>query len=143
MNKETPEQLFRDPDQKPDDVLFRRIPNRKVYEVIKMIYKAFSAAGIDFGWRYYKDGKAWLGKATFRKKTVVWISVWDNFIKAGFYFTDKTRPAVLGLDIDKEIKSSFAHEKPVGKIIPLILDIRNKAAMRDFITLLHHKKSLG
>ena len=105
MNKETSEQLFRNPEQKPDDALFRNIPNKKVYEVMEMVYRSLSAANIDFDWRYYRDGKAWLGKATFKKKTVVWISVWDNFIKATFYFTEKTRPAVLGLDMPKKSKS--------------------------------------
>jgi hypothetical protein len=110
--------------------------------IYKRYYRSLSAANIDFDWRYYRDGKAWLGKATFKKKTVVWISVWDNFIKATFYFTEKTRPAVLGLDIAQEIKISFAQKKPVGKLIPLILDIRSKQAIQDFTILVNHKKNL-
>jgi hypothetical protein len=32
-------------------------------------------ASINLEWRYYKDGNAWLGKATYRKKTVPFWSI--------------------------------------------------------------------
>lgn len=142
MNEETSKQLLRSQEQKPDEILFKSILEKETFEIMKMMIQIFSIANIDFEWRYYKDGKAWLGKATFKKKTIVWISIWDKFIKASFYFTEKTRPTVLTLDIDQEIKSSFATKEPVGKLIPLIVDIKNKEILQDFIVLLNHKKNL-
>ena len=32
-------------------------------------------------WNYYNDGKAWLCKVQFKKKTVFWLSIWDGFFK--------------------------------------------------------------
>lgn len=142
MNEETPIQLLRNPEQEPDESLFKSILETETFELLEMISQQFSIANIDFEWRYYNDGKAWLGKATFKKKTLVWISVWDKFVKASFYFTEKTRPAVLALDIDQEIKNSFTAQGPVGKLIPLIVDIKNKEILQHFITLLNHKKNL-
>jgi hypothetical protein len=109
---------------------------------MKMIIQQLSIAGIDFEWKYYRDGKAWLGKATFKNKTMVWISVWDKFIKTSFYFTEKTRPTLSTLDINQDIKSEFATKEPVGKLIPLVLEIKNKEILQDFIILLNHKKNL-
>ena len=107
-----------------------------------MTLQSLTDAGIDFEWRYYKDGKAWLGKASYRKKTIVWISLWENLVTAGFYFTQKTRPGVLDLPLSPGMKTLFAEAKPVGKLIPLILDIKDETSLPDFITLINHKKNL-
>ena len=40
-------------------------------------------------WNYYKDGKSWLCKVCYKKKTIFWLSVWDKFFKICFYFTEK------------------------------------------------------
>jgi len=142
MKEETPRQLLRDPEQKPDEALFRSILDPNFCRVLEMTLQSLTDAGIDFEWRYYKDGNAWLGKASYRKKTIVWISLWENLVKAGFYFTQKTRPGVLDLPLSPEIKTLFAEAKPVGKLIPLILDIQDETSLPDFITLINHKKNL-
>ncbi|PKP08994.1 MAG: hypothetical protein CVU09_13085 [Bacteroidetes bacterium HGW-Bacteroidetes-4] len=36
-------------------------------------------------WRYYNDGKAWLCKVSYKKKTVFWLSVWEAYFKVAFY----------------------------------------------------------
>ena len=40
-------------------------------------------------WKYYKDGKSWLCKGTFRKKTIFWLAVYDGYFVVCFYFTEK------------------------------------------------------
>ena len=142
MKEQTPRQLLRDPEQKPHEALFRSILTPTLFRVMEKIHRSLADAGIELEWRYYKDGNAWLGKATYRKKTVVWISLWENLVKAGFYFTQKTRPEVLDLPLSPGIKTLFAEAKPVGKLIPLILDIKDETSLPDFITLINHKKNL-
>jgi hypothetical protein len=142
MQAETPKQLLKDPEQKPDEALFKSILTPTLFQVMEKILRSLADAGIDLQWRYYKDGNAWLGKATFRKKTVVWISLWENLVKAGFYFSAKTRPGVLELPLDPGIKTLFAEAKPIGKLIPLTLDIKTETSLPDFITLINHKKNL-
>ncbi len=107
MKEQTPRQLLRDPEQKPDEALFRSILDPTLFRV-----------------------------------TVVWISLWENLVKAGFYFTQKTRPGVLDLPLSPGMKTLFAEAKPVGKLIPLILDIKDETSLPDFITLINHKKTL-
>ncbi len=143
MQAEIPKQLLRDPEQKPGEALFRSILDQNLCQVMEKILQSLTAAGIDFEWRYYKDGNAWLGKATYRKKTVAWISLWENLVKAGFYFTDKTQPGVLKLPLDPVIKTLFAEAKPIGKLIPLTLDIKDTTSLPDFVTLINHKKNLA
>lgn len=57
------------------------------------------------------------------KKTVVWLSVWKEFIKAGFYFSEKTRPGLRDLDFSDTLKASFAVTKPIGRLLPLVINI--------------------
>jgi hypothetical protein len=139
----TPIQLLRDTEQKPCEALFKSILTPTLFRIMEKILRSLADAGIDLEWRYYKDGNAWLEKATYRKKTVAWISLWENLIKAGFYFTAKTRPAVLELPLSPEIITLFAESNPVGKLIPLILDIKDDTSLPDFISLINHKKNLA
>jgi hypothetical protein len=142
MSEETYKQLLRNPEQQPNEILFKSILDKNIFEIIKKINHTFATTNIDFDWRYYKDGKAWLGKATYKKKTIVWISVWENFVRASFYFTEKTRSTVLTLNFNEAIKTSFANREPLGKLIPLIVDITDEKTLQDFVTLLNHKKIL-
>lgn len=141
MKEENFNQLLRNPDQEPSDTLFKSILDESLYEIMKKIEQDLITTGMILEWRYYKDGKAWLGKATYRKRTMVWISIWANFIKASFYFTEKTRPGVLDLSFNEKIKSAFSSTRPTGKLIPLILDIKDEESYQDFKTLLNFKKN--
>lgn len=93
-------------------------------------------------WNYYKDGKAWLCKVCYKKKTVFWLSVWDGFFKTGFYFTEKNSSGIAGLYIDENLKESFISSKPIGKFMPLALDMRKKEQLKDLLMIIEYKKSL-
>ena len=93
-------------------------------------------------WRYYYDGKAWLAKVQSKKKTILWLSVWDDLFKITFYFTEKNIEAIAGLNISEAIKVEFCKAKPVGRLIPLILEVREIDQMDDLLTLVRFKKSL-
>ena len=109
-------------------------------------YKAFSEklpdCGVETEWRYYNDGKAWLGKCVHKKKTVFWLSVWDGFFKTTMFFTEKTKEGIEGLPIREDIKTKFAEAGNVGKLIPLLLEIRSEADLDDAFTLISYKKGL-
>jgi len=93
-------------------------------------------------WNYYRDGKAWLCKAIYRKKTVFWLSVWDEYYKVAFYFTAKNCNGISDLDIDENIKEDFNERKSVGKFIPLVIIVTEKEQIEDVIKVINYKKSL-
>ncbi len=86
-------------------------------------------------WRFYKDGGAWLCKMSRKKKTVFWISAWKQFLKCGFYFTEKSGDGISALPIDPSVKSSFAKADPIGKLRPLIIDLTAKKQLDDLYTV--------
>ena len=99
-------------------------------------------SGLVTEWRYYKDGKAWLCKVCYKKKTIFWLSVWDKFFKTGFYFTDKNCTGVAELDIEEKIKEEFSRNKHIGKLIPLAIKMNRKEQIDDVIKIIEYKKRL-
>ena len=93
-------------------------------------------------WNYYKDGKAWLCKITFRKKTVIWLSVWEDCFKVTFFFTEKSKSGIEELKINPSIKESFLRSKNIGKLIPLGIAIRDKSQVDDVLKIIEFKKSI-
>lgn len=98
--------------------------------------------GLAFEWRFYNDGKAWLGKATYKKKTIFWLSVYEGFFRTNFYFTEKTRGGVLELNIDGKIKATFAEVEAAGRMVQLPLLISTKRQIKDALELIRYKKTL-
>jgi len=93
-------------------------------------------------WNYYKDQKAWLCKVLNKKKNIFWLSIWDKFFKATFFFTEKHLEGFSVLDISENIKEDLCLSKPVGKLLPLLLSIDNKEQLDDLLKIITFKKSL-
>ena len=109
-------------------------------ELIRLITD--SNIGLTVEWRYYNDGKTWLCKVCYKKKTVFWLSVWEQFFKIGFYFTEKSIPDIAELKIDENIKDDFSSSKSVGKLIPLTIIMTRKEQIGDVLILIEYKKRL-
>jgi len=98
--------------------------------------------GLVIEWRYYNDGKAWLCKVTYKKKTIFWLSVWDKYFKTTFYFTEKNSTGIAELKIEKKIKESFSRSKHIGKLTPLTISINKKEEINDVLKIVEYKKNL-
>lgn len=90
-------------------------------------------------WRFYNDGKAWLCKITLKKKTVIWLSVWSDHFKVAFYFTEKTGTGIPELEIDDSIKEFYLNHKSIGKLKPLVVEVRKESQLNDISTLIRYK----
>lgn len=87
-------------------------------------------------WRYYNDGKAWLCKITHKKKTICWLSVWDGHFKLGFYFAVRQTNEISDSAINFSHKELLLQAKPIGKLLPLTLEISNFNNQEDLENLL-------
>jgi len=87
-------------------------------------------AGLALEWRYYLDGKRWLGKVCRKKKTVCWISIWPGWFKVTFYLGSKNDAAVADAHIAPALKRTFLKSK--GKAFrPLSVEVRTRSALGD------------
>lgn len=98
--------------------------------------------GVSPEWRFYKDGGAWLCKMTRKKKTVFWLSAWESCLKCAFYFTAKTGEGISDLAIDEPLKLAFEKAKPIGKLYPLVIEVRAKKQLSDLYAVATYKISL-
>lgn len=138
------EMLLRDSDIYPSDKVLQEALGETVYEVLVLFLKTITDEdlGLSIEWRYYKDGKAWLGKVVNKKKTILWLSVWDGFFKTSFFFMERNLEAIAALDISETIKDDFAASKSVGKLIPMLLEIKEEEQLNDLLAVVCFKKSL-
>ena len=91
-------------------------------------------------WNYYKDQKTWLCKVCHKKKTVFWLSVWEGFFKATFYFTEKHLEGIAELNISEQIKEDFCRMKPVGKLLPMLISVDRQEQLADLLKIVQFKK---
>jgi hypothetical protein len=135
--------LLNDPDIFPSTEVLAETLGKSfaVFEELSNVITG-SDYGLTLEWKYYHDGKAWLCKVCSAKKTIFWLSVWDGFFKTGFYFTEKTRPGVMELPIDENIKAEFAQSQSAGKLIPLSMEITKKKQLKDVLEIIRYKKGL-
>lgn len=122
---------LRDESVYPDEKVLKNILNIS-YESYTMLLDLFSESELSHEWKYYRDGKAWLCKAQIKKRTIVWISVWNGFIQATIYFPEKYLEKVYNLDISEVAKIKIKSTKNVGKSKPCIFEIRDKNILNDF-----------
>jgi hypothetical protein len=135
--------LLRDPQVLPtSEVLAEALGNS--YPVFEELMT--TVQGHDYGlttdWNCYKDGKAWLAKSTYKKKTVFWLSVWDGHFKTAFYFTEKNCNGIFEMDIEESIKKDFNAQKPIGKLLPLVIEMKRKEQLADLLKIISYKKGL-
>lgn len=112
------------------------------FETYQKFIESVKAEGMATGWNYYKDGKAWLCKITYKNKTVCWLSVWDKYFKLGFYFSAKNCSGVSDLPIDETIKIAFNESPMQGRLKPLVIKMTQTDQIDDVMKIADFKKNL-
>src|SRR5690554_7812498 len=124
MKQQEETMLLRDADVEPTDRVLEDILGKDIYKVYKALIDIITAKyKLAYEWRFYKDGNAWLCKVTNKKKIVFWLSLWEIFIKTGFYFTEKTKGGINNLPIYIEIKEKFSSSVSICILFALCFDI--------------------
>jgi hypothetical protein len=93
-----------------------------------------------FDWNYYRDGKSWLCKVCYKKKTVFWLSVWEGCFKTTFFFLERHLKGIADLDISEQIKEDFCRAKPFGKLLPMGINIDKQEQLVDLLKIVKFKK---
>ena len=135
------EQILTDPMVEPKDSILENALGEK-YKLFMEFSEEIKKQNFILQWNYYKDGKSWLCKVLNKKKNLCWLSVWNTGFKLTFYLTEKTIEGIYNLDINDEIKKTAKETKPVGKLKPIIIEVKNKSKMKDGIKILEYKNKL-
>ena len=110
---------------------------------------------VQVDWRYYNDGKAWLGKGLYKWTTVrgtqkemttFWLSIWQGFFKITVYIPEKARTDALNLPLYDTTKEAIENAKQMGKLkfFPLAFDLRSDSdeLFDEIYTLVEFKKTV-
>lgn len=145
-------QLLRDPAIFPTEKIIETSLN-DAYSAYHQFINQLEKSDIQLTWKYYTDGKAWLGKGLHswygvrgEKKvtTIFWCSIWEDFFKVTFYYPEKYRKEVLSLPLTSIAKEKVSNSKQMGKMkfFPLVFDVDSINMFNDIFTLVNFKKKI-
>ena len=146
-------QMLRDPGIQPTDDVIAMALGEANDAYLKFI-SLLVGMDIRLEWRYYTDGKAWLGKGLYRwtgarggqrETTVFWLSLWQGFFKVTIYVPEASRADILSLPLDDEVKRMAAERERMGNrltYLPLVFDLRSDEHFPSVFALADFKKSL-
>lgn len=122
----------------PNETILKGVLGRS-YQSYCALLELFDRNEMQYEWRYYMDGKAWLCKVQKKKRTIVWMSAWKGFMKAAIYIPERIIEDVYSLRIREETKERIQATKNVGKSKPCLFEIRNQKILQDLDTVMQFK----
>ena len=146
-------QMLRDPGVEPTDEVIAMALGEANDAYLKFISR-LNRMEIRLAWRYYTDGKAWLGKGLYRwtgarggqrETTIFWLSLWQGFFKVTIYVPEASRADILSLPLDDEVMRMAAGTERMGnrlKYLPLVFDLRSEELFPSVFALADFKKSI-
>lgn len=125
----------------PDEQVLKSILG-KSYNAYCRLLKLYDEYEMEYNWRYYRDGKAWLCKVQKKKKTIVWMSAWKGYMQATVYFPEKYIDEIYRLDLSKDALEKIKNTKNTGKSKSCIFEIRDVKVLKDISTVIQFKISM-
>jgi len=132
---------LRDPDIYPDAAVLKGVLGTS-YGAYEALLELYDAMGLEWEWKYYKDGKAWLCKVQRKKKTIVWMSAWEGYMQATIYIHDKDIEKLKSLGLRQEEKERIVSTKKVARSLPCMFEIRDREVLKDIEKVALFKISL-
>lgn len=146
-------QLLRNPNIQPTSDIIAEALQDANDSYIKFLNE-LANQDIDLEWRYYTDGKAWLGKGLYKwlgvrggqkVTTVFWLSIWEGFFKITIYIPEKARDDLFSLPLNNTTKQMINDSKQMGnrlKFFPLVFELNSNESFEQIHILFDFKKSL-
>lgn len=132
---------MKDPRINPEKTVLKDVLGRS-YSAYSELLKLFEQNEVAYEWRFYNDVKAWLGKATKKKKTIVWMSPGKGYLRATIYFQNKYVNDLCRSGISAELKKRLQDKNDTRKSKACTFEIKNKSILKEFITVINYKLSL-
>jgi len=147
------QQLLRDPRIELTSEVIAYGLGAASYDAYTKFIEGLENRDINVDWRYYNDGKAWLGKGLYKwtgsrggekEMTVFWLSIWSGFFRVSLFIPEKVRVDALSLPIDDETRKKIEGSHQMGKLkfFPLIFDVQSDKIFGEIYTLIDFKKTL-
>ena len=125
-----------------DDILYLLTgENLRIWQKI-IDFASSSYDNITKEWRYYNDGKQWLFKIQYKKKTIYWSGVHSGTFRITFYFGNKAEHILEESDLPEAIKEQFRSAKTFGNMRPVTFSISPDTDIESIFKLIDLKTRL-
>jgi hypothetical protein len=125
-----------------DDYIFSILGGKQVLwqEIISHMSSVYKdSAG---QWNFYNDGKRWLYKMVYKKKTIFWAAILMDGFRITFYFGNKAESVIESSDLPGNIKEEFKTAKRYGLIRPVTIIVNEKEDVDNILKLIAIKYKL-
>lgn len=137
MEKQKP--LLNNPEIEPTKEVLSDVLKESYVTFEELSKVLINEYALTMDWKYYKDGKAWLCKVAYKKKTIFWLSIWDGSFSTSFYFLERHLEGITKLEVNA---NNFKLGKEWGKMLPLTFNINSKEQLPDLLKMVAYKKSV-
>lgn len=134
-----PTPVLTDPEINPDDPQIEEAFG-PAYDAWRALSAAVNAPpfGLALSWSHYRDG-GWLCKALRGTKNLAWLGVWDGYATVTFYFAERHRNDLIALPIPDPLREQAARTEMIGRMLPLMVEIRALDDVAPALEILRYK----
>lgn len=133
--------VLKDKDLAPTtDVL--RAALKESFPAYEKVETELKESDIIIEWRYYNDGKAWLGKLLNKKKNLGWLYIHDGYFSVSCFFMEKHREAVSKANLPEQSRKAFLLDQSEAKLKPINIPVYSIGQVADIHALVNFKKGI-
>jgi hypothetical protein len=125
-----------------DEYIFSIIGDKKSLWQSIMNYASENYKDISGSWNYYNDGKQWLFKLVYKKKTIFWAGILKDTFRITFWFGDKAEPLIEGSNLPELIKDDFKTARKYGSIRGVSIKVHEQADVDNVLKLIEIKHKI-
>lgn len=112
------------------------------FPAYEQLEKELADAGTGIEWKYYNDGKAWMGKLMAKKKNLGWLHVYSGFFTITCFCMEKHLETIAASALPQQVKDQVLGEAFDSKLKPMRIAVRAVEQIADVYKLLDFKKRL-
>lgn len=133
--------VLKDKDLAPTaDVL--RAALKESFPAYEKVETDLKESNVIIEWRYYNDGKMWLGKLLNKKKNLGWLYVHDGYFSVSCFFMEKHREAVSKANLPEQSQETFLQDQSEARLKPLNVTVHVIGQVADVHALINFKKGI-
>ena len=125
-----------------EEYIFSLIGNNKHYWKRIMNYVSENYKDTLGSWNYYNDGKQWLFKMVYKKKTIFWSGLNNGTFRITFYLGNKAETIIDNSDLPQSVKDEFKTAKRYGLIRPVTFVINGEPDVDNVLKMIAIKTKL-
>jgi hypothetical protein len=125
-----------------DEIIFSIIGETDEYWKAIMKFMADNYTGSSGEWNFYNDGKRWLFKMVYKKKTVFWAGIIKDGFRITFYLGNKAEAVIDNSDLPEKLKEEFRTAKRYGLIRPLTFLVERQEDLENILKVVEIKVKL-